>query len=145
MNPTTPSEPNVTQAVPFFRVSDMEASLRFYVDGVGFVMTKKWIDEGKLQWCWLELGDAALMLQEFRKEGHDSWVPEAKVGVGVSICFQCRDALAIYRDVASRGLQASRPFVGNGMWCTSLSDPDGYRLEFESLTDVPEETVLSDN
>jgi hypothetical protein len=121
----------------------MEASLRFYIDGVGFVMTKKWIDEGKLRWCWLELGDAALMLQEFRKEGHDSWVPETKVGVGVSICFQCRDALAIYRDVVSRGLQASRPFVGNGMWCTSLSDPDGYRIEFESLTDVPEETVLS--
>ena len=142
MSPT-PSEPNVTQVVPFFRVSDMEASLRFYIDGVGFVMTKKWIDEGKLRWCWLELGDAALMLQEFRKEGHDSWVPETKVGVGVSICFQCRDALAIYRDVVSRGLQASRPFVGNGMWCTSLSDPDGYRIEFESLTDVPEETVLS--
>jgi lactoylglutathione lyase len=69
-------------------------------------------------------------------------VPETKVGVGVSICFQCRDALAIYRDVVSRGLEASRPFVGNVMWCTSVSDPDGYRLEFESLTDVPEETVL---
>ena len=25
---------------------------------------------------------------------------------------------------------------------TFLSDPDGYRLELESLTDVPEETVL---
>lgn len=143
MNPTNSPEPNVTQAVPFFRVSDMEASIRFYLDGLGFVMTKKWLDEGKLRWCWLELGDAALMLQEFRKEGHDSWVPETKVGVGVSICFTCRDALAIYRDAIGRGLEASRPFVGNGMWCTSVSDPDGYRLEFESLTDVPEETVWS--
>jgi hypothetical protein len=25
-----------------------------------------------------------------------------------------------------------------------LSDPDGYHLEFESPTDVPEETKLSD-
>ena len=141
---STPSEPNVKQAVPFFRVSDMETSLRFYLDGLGFVMTKKWIDEGKLRWCWLELGDAALMLQEFRKEGLNSWTPETKVGVGVSICFQCRDALAIYRGVVSRGLEAARPFVGNGMWCASVSDPDGYRLEFESLTDMAEETVLSD-
>jgi catechol 2,3-dioxygenase-like lactoylglutathione lyase family enzyme len=139
-----PYEPNVTQAVPFFRVSDMETSLRFYLDGLGFVMTKKWIDEGKLRWCWLEIGDAAIMLQEFRKEGQNSWTPDAKVGVGVSICFICEDALAIYRDAIARGLEASRPFVGNGMWCTFLSDPDGYRLEFESLTDVPEETVLSD-
>jgi lactoylglutathione lyase len=131
---------NVKQAVPFFRVSNMEASLRYYVDGIGFKMTKKWIDEGKLRWCWLQLEGAALMLQEFRKEGHDSWIPKGKVGEGVAICFQCEDALAIYRDVTSRGIQASRPFVGNRMWVTSLSDPDGYKIEFESPTDVPEDT-----
>ena len=28
------------------------------------------------------------------------------------------------------------------MWVTSVTDPDGYRVEFESSTDVPEETVL---
>lgn len=76
--------PNVQQAAPFFGVPDIETSLRFYVDGLGFAMTKKWIDEGKLRWCWLDLGGAALMLQEFRKEGRESWVPEGKVGVGVS-------------------------------------------------------------
>ena len=135
--------PNVKQAVPFFSVSNIEQSLRFYVGGLGFEMTNKWIDEGKLCWCWLQLGGAALMLQEFRKEGHDSWVPEGKVGVGVSICFQCQDALAIYREVTSRGLPAARPFVGNSMWVTSLSDPDGYRIFFESPTDVPEETTLN--
>jgi hypothetical protein len=30
------------------------------------------------------------------------------------------------------------------MWVTSLSDPDGYRLDFESTTDVPEETEFSE-
>ncbi|MGH9838949.1 MAG: VOC family protein [Blastocatellia bacterium] len=140
----TKTEPNVKQAVPFFAVSNIGASVRYYVDGLGFKMTKQWIDEGKLRWCWLECGDAALMLQEFSREGHDSWTPEGKVGVGVSICFLCEDALAIYREVRSRGIQASKPFVGNGMWVTSLSDPDGYRIEFESYTDVPEETEFSE-
>lgn len=46
--------PNITQAVPFFWVSDLDLSLRFYVDGLGFTVTKKWIDDGKLRWCWLE-------------------------------------------------------------------------------------------
>ena len=138
-----PSEANVQQAVPFFAVSNIEASVRYYVDGLGFEMANKWIDDGKLRWCWLEHGGAALMLQEFRKEGHDSWVPKGKVGEGVSICFLCKDALAIYREVTARGIAATRPFVGNGMWVTSLSDPDGYRIEFESYTDVPEETVFS--
>ncbi|MGH9500874.1 MAG: VOC family protein [Terriglobales bacterium] len=143
-NTETKTETKVKQAVPFFRVSNMEESVRYYVDGLGFEMTKKWIDDGKLRWCWLEHGGAALMLQEFRKEGHDSWTPKGKVGEGVSISFICEDALAIYRELTSHGIKASRPFVGNGMWVTTLSDPDGYRLEFESCTDVPEETVLSD-
>ncbi|MGA8150162.1 MAG: VOC family protein [Terriglobales bacterium] len=144
MNLETKTAANVKQAVPFFRVSNMEESVRYYVDGLGFEMTKKWIDEGKLRWCWLQYGGAALMLQEFRKEGHDSWVPTGKVGEGVSICFLCEDALAIYREVTSRGIKASRPFVGNAMWVTVLLDPDGYRLEFESYTDAPEDTVFSE-
>ena len=56
----------------------------------------------------------------------------------------CADAIAIYHDAVSRGLTASRPFVGNNLWVTSLTDPDGYRLEFESPTDVPEDTVYSE-
>jgi lactoylglutathione lyase len=142
MESETKPAANVTQAVPFFNVTDIAASVRFYVDGLGFKMTKQWIDAGKLQWCWLEIGKAALMLQEYRKVGHGPQRPEGKLGLGVVISFQCRDALAIYREARSRGIQASRPFVGNGMWVTGMTDPDGYRLEFESPTDVPEETEL---
>jgi len=135
---------NVKQAVPFFGVSNIEQSVRYYVDGLGFQMTNKWIDEGKLRWCWLQNGGAALMLQEFKKEGHDSWVPADKVGVGVSVCFICEDALSIYRAIAARGIQAKKPFVGNAMWVTSVLDPDGYMLVFESPTNAPEETEFSE-
>jgi hypothetical protein len=134
------NEPNVERAVPFFFVSDMQRSLLWYVDGLGFTMTKQWIDQGQLRWCWLEHGKAALMLQEW----HPSRGPKGEVGEGVSVCFICRDALAIYREVTERGTQAEEPFVGNAMWVTSLTDPDGYRLFFESDTDVPEETKLSE-
>ena len=140
----TKTEPNVKQAVPFFGVSSIEASVRYYVDGLGFQITKQWVDDGKLRWCWLQHGNAALMLQEFLNEGHHANVPTEKLGVGVSICFICEDALAIYREVTARGIQASEPFVGNGMWVTSMSDPDGYRIDFESYTNVPEDTLLSE-
>jgi len=129
---------NVQQAVPFFMVSNIEASVRYYVIGLGFEMKNSWTPEGKLQWCWLENGGAGLMLQELRVP------PKGIVGEGVSICFTCNDALAIYREVTARGIEAAKPFVGNGMWVTSLRDPDGYRLDFESRTDVPEETVFSE-
>ena len=140
----TKTAANVKQAVPFFLVSNIEASLRYYIDGLGFRMTNKWIDEGKLRWCWLELGGAALMLQEFRKEGHNSWLPAGKVGEGVSISFQCQDALEIYRDVTARGIQTAEPFVGNNMWVVALVDRDGYKIEFESPTNVPEDTKFSE-
>ncbi len=136
----TAPDPNVQQAVPFLMVSNMEASLRFYIDSLGFRRTRKWVVDGKIRWCWLELGRAAIMLQEY---GPDSPLTNAKLGQGVSVCFQCRDALAIYRDALSRALEPQRPFVGNNMWVTILTDPDGYKLDFESPTDVPEETVYA--
>ena len=124
------TEPNVQQAVPFFRVSSMETSLRFYVDGLGFEMTKKWTPDGdgKVRWCWLHHGNAAIMLQEYRKEGANSWTPKSKVGVGVSICFLCKDALALYKDFKSRKIEAQRPFVGNAMWITSCKIPMATNL-----------------
>ena len=134
------SKPNVEQAVPFFMVSNMEASLRFYVEGLGFKRTNQWIVEEKIRWCWLQLGNAALMLQEY---GPDSPLRNQKLGQGVSVCFQCKDALAIYHEARARGLQPRTPFVGNNMWVTLIHDPDGYKLDFESPTDVPEETIYS--
>jgi len=139
---------NVKQAVPFFGVTSMQSSLRFYVDGLGFKMKNSWIPDraedqpdGRIRWCWLELGDAAIMLQEFRPEGK----PKETLGTGVNVCFQCEDALALYREFKSRGIQMrKRPFVGNRMWVVPVTDPDGYRIEFESPTDAPEEIELDE-
>jgi len=48
--------PSVRQAVPFFNVKNIEASLRFYVDGLGFTITQQWERDGRIHWCRLELG-----------------------------------------------------------------------------------------
>jgi len=140
---------NVKKAVPFFGVNNMESSLRFYVDGLGFTIKRQWVpegdkhypSEGKIRWCWLELGDAAIMLQEFMPQGR----PKETLGTGASVCFMCEDALALYREFKSRGVHMrNRPFVGNGLWVVGVTDPDGYRMEFESPTDAPEESELEE-
>jgi lactoylglutathione lyase len=138
-----PGRANVRQAVPFFGVRDIEASVRYYVDGLGFTRTISWTPDGRLRWCWLQNGGAAVMLQQFRDDGRHDPPPTDKLGIGVSVYFICENALAFYREVTARGIAASKPFVGNGMWVTSLTDPDGYHLHFESPTDVPEETEYS--
>ena len=134
---------DVSEVVPFLAVADMPASLAFYVDGLGFAMEGKWLDDGVLRWCRLRLGGASLMLQQFRTSGHDARRFGDTKGEGVVLCFFCADAVAFYRTAAERGLDATEPQVGNAMWVTEMIDPDGYRLLFESPTDVPEETKLS--
>lgn len=144
MGMKTADLPNIRQAVPFFGVKDIEKSLQFYVDGLGFTMSRHWDPQGRVRWCWLERDNVALMLQEYWKNDRPGGSPEGSLGNGVRICFMCTDAIAVYHDAKARGLEPSTPFVGNNLWVTSLVDPDGYRLDFESPTDVPEETVYSE-
>ena len=141
MEPNALCDDNLKQVVPFLGVTDMERSLHFYLDGLGFVMKNKWEPEGKIRWCWLTRGGASLMLQEYLPGCR----PEGVLGQGVTLSFQCEDAVALYREFRSRSLDAKEPFVGNSMWVTVLTDPDGYKLDFESMTDVPEETKLSEH
>ncbi len=126
---------NVQQAIPFLRVTNMTAAVRFY-EQLGFAITLRWEPGGSLRWCKLECGTAALMLQDKP--------PAGTLGVGVSICFMCTDALAIHDEAATRGLApADEPCVGNSLWVVSYRDPDGYRIDFESPTTVAEDTRLS--
>jgi catechol 2,3-dioxygenase-like lactoylglutathione lyase family enzyme len=135
------SQVGVRQLVPLLMVKSMDASLRFYVDGLGFTITNQWTPQGRIRWCWLEHGTAALMLQEWATDDSRRSELEGKLGAGVGLNFTCADALAFFHVVRERGLPVMQPFVGNRMWVASLLDPDGYSLHFESPTDTPEESV----
>jgi len=135
-------QPNIRLAVPFFMVRDMEASLDFYTNKLGFTITNQWTPRGKIEWCWLQREAVSLMLQEPRN--HDKFDQAGAKGNGVSICFQCADALALYHEFIAKGVNVKEPFVGNSMWVVCFTDPDGYKLDFESASDVEEETTYSD-
>ncbi|HMR82827.1 MAG TPA: VOC family protein [Niabella sp.] len=135
------SSNNIQLTVPFFMVTSMDASLQFYVDKLGFTLTNKWTPRGKIEWCWLQRDGVSLMLQEPRDKDQFN---ETEKGKGVSICFQCKDALALYHEFTKQNIEIKEPFVGNNMWVVCFTDPDGYRLDFESATAVPEETMYSE-
>jgi hypothetical protein len=81
------------------------------------------------------------MLQGFARRGAQTNRPAGELGLGVTVCFMCSDALAVRREALARGCAPTRnPFVGNRLWVVSYVDPDGYRLDFESPTDVEEDT-----
>ena len=43
MSASAQSSSNVKQVVPFFRITEMDRSLRFYIDGLGFTLKNKWL------------------------------------------------------------------------------------------------------
>jgi len=135
---------NVTDVAALLMVTSMERSLAFYVDGLGFTIKNRWMPDGKLRWCWMPLGGAALMLQEATESTRQKMVAAGKLGNGSALYFQCKDAVAIYRQAKERGIAGREPQVGNFNWEVFLHDPDGYHINFCSPTDLPEETLLSE-
>lgn len=138
------NQPNITLAVPFYMVSDMQASLKFFTEGLGFELKNSWAPHGKIEWCWLSRDGVSIMLQEPRLKDGQPFLSGDKPGAGLSIWFQCRDAIALYHEFKANGLNPDEPFVGNNLWDVRIAAPDGYYLHFESPTDVPEETKYSE-
>ena len=135
---------NVSAVVPLLMVTDMNRSLAFYVDGLGFTIENRWVPDGRLRWCWLSLGGAALMLQEALEPTRNKMAADGRLGNGVALYLQCSDALAVFQEASGRGVHALRePQVGNSAWEIFFADPDGYKINFSSPTSVPEETLLS--
>lgn len=65
------SSNNIQLAVPFFMVNDMQVSLKFYLDKLGFTLKNQWTPRGKIEWCWLQRDKVSIMLQEHRKEKYN--------------------------------------------------------------------------
>ncbi|MGB7760097.1 MAG: VOC family protein [Bryobacteraceae bacterium] len=144
MSTTVAASHNVTAVVPLLMVTDMERSLTFYVAGLGFTIQNRWVPDGRLRWCWMSLGGAALMLQEARESTREKMLTSGTLGNGAALYFQCTDAVAIYREAAAHGIHPLRePQVGNFAWEVFFADPDGYKINFSSPTDLPDETLLS--
>ena len=64
-----PGPPNISVAVPFFAVRNIEKSLNFYVDKSGFKILNQWKPRGRIARCWLQRHAVALMLQESQNGG----------------------------------------------------------------------------
>jgi glyoxylase I family protein len=119
----------VQDVVPLLFVEDIERSLAFYRDQLGFAIADKWEPQGKIAWCRLVRGGAALMLQQACDEDG----PAAGRGRGVGFFFQCDNADAIHIELCASGLLLDPPTTAfYGMKQLFFKDPDGYELCFQS-------------
>ena len=127
--PLTQSTGTVRELVPLLFVQDIERSMDFYRDGLGFEVASKWEPGGKLAWCRLQRDGSAVMLQQACEEDG----PAEGRGRGIGFFFICDDAGTIHAELSGRGVHLAPPQVAfYGMKQVFVKDPDGYELCFES-------------
>ncbi len=116
---------------PLLFVDDINRSLAFYTNLLGFELKQKWEPEGKLAWCLIARGGAELMLQQACEEDGLA----AGRGRGVGFYFACNDADAMHAEFLANGLTLDPPKVAfYGMKQLFVKDPDGYELCFQNPT-----------
>lgn len=112
---------------PSFTVSDLERSVHFYSDVLGFVVGERYTDaDGVLRGVRLKAGVCQLGLSQ------DDWAKgrDRQRGVAVRIwCTTAQDIDALAAKVTAGGgritQQADEPWGGRSL---SVDDPDGFHL-----------------
>ena len=116
-------------ARPVLHVSDVEASLRFYINGLGFTSPWRYDEDGRASVAQVDRQGCALILA-------DTW-PE-KIGKGlmfISLNVEpaTREAAVAALDALRAELAAKGVLVKEGSWGYRLlvvDDPDGNQLFF---------------
>jgi uncharacterized glyoxalase superfamily protein PhnB len=111
---------------PALTVDDLERSLSFYTEALGFTVEERWEEEGELKGVMLLAGTCHLGLSQ------DDWAKgrEREKGVGFRIFAETvQDLDAIAQRLREHGVDPDgpkeQPWGGRAL---SVTDPDGFKL-----------------
>jgi uncharacterized glyoxalase superfamily protein PhnB len=112
---------------PSFTVNDLERSLAFYTDVLGFTVGERWTDNGVLRGVTLKAGLCELSLSQ------DDWAKGRDRKKGEAVRISCRteqdiDALAERIKAAGGRLTEEPKDRSWGARTFSVDDPDGFHL-----------------
>jgi uncharacterized glyoxalase superfamily protein PhnB len=121
-----PESLRLRATTPGLTVNDVQASLAFYVDGLGFIVKQRWEREGQLLGAMLVAGRCELAV------GQDDWAKgrDRVKGVGFRIYAETTQSLdALAERLRARGIAAEGPLDTSwGARVVNVTDPDGFNL-----------------
>ncbi len=126
-----PENLRLRAAAPALTVNDLEASLSFYQDILGFWVADRIEEDGVLVAAMLHAGDVDLLIgQDDFAKGRDRLK-----GVGLRLyCITVQDIDELAETIKARGGTLDNEPTDQP-WGTrdfAISDPDGFRLTFSS-------------
>lgn len=138
-NSSIPDGPRRTGPDPFLArtlsasltVKDLERSLAWYQDVLGFIVDRKYEREGKLRAVALKAGDVLLLIGQ--DDGAKGW--ERVKGDGLSLTITTdQDVDAIAHRIKQRGgvLESEPADMPMGGRIFRLLDPDGFKFAISS-------------
>ena len=112
---------------PSFTVNDLEKSLGWYRDVLGFEVEEEWKDDGKVVGISLKAGEVTFMIgQDDWKKGYDR-----KKGEGFRLYCETKKSVDdLAKRIESKGGRLDGPPTDQP-WGTrdiSLTDPDGFKI-----------------
>src|SRR5512140_1628785 len=121
--------PSLRDASPSFTVNDLEKSLAFYRDVLGFKVEQEWKQDGQVLGVSFRAGKVTLMI------GQDDWKKgrDRTKGEGFRMYFEMgTDVDAFAKGIQARGgtlesPPADRPW---GFRDFNMTDPDGFKMTF---------------
>jgi uncharacterized glyoxalase superfamily protein PhnB len=112
---------------PSYTATDLQRSIAFYRDVLGFVVGDEWRDHGVLQGCEMRAGSVLFMLsQDDFAKGRDR-----KKGVGARLHVStAQDLDRLAEEIKARGgsLDQEPTDMPWGQRVFMISDPDGFKL-----------------
>jgi len=117
----------LSSASPSFTVNDLEKSLGWYRDVLGFKVEEEWKDDGKVVGVSLKAGNVSFMI------GQDDWKKgrDRRKGEGFRLYCETKKSVDdLARRIESKGGRLDGPPTDQP-WGTrdiSLTDPDGFKI-----------------
>lgn len=127
-----PESLRLRNPTPSLTVNDAAASLRFYVEGLGFTVKERWEKNGEFQGAMLVAGDCELGI------GQDDWAKgrDRVKGIGFSLYYETtQDLEAIAARARANGIEVNGPQdMPWGARLVGVTDPDGFKISFQRYT-----------
>lgn len=122
-----PEKVRLSEVSPSFTVNDLQKSLAWYQDVLGFAVDERWEQDGKLMGVSLRAGGVTFMI------GQDDWKKgrDRKKGEGFRLyCSTTQDVDALAQRIEARGgkLDQAPRDQPWGSRDFSLTDPDGFKI-----------------
>src|SRR5271168_3408782 len=138
-------------ARPVLHVKNVEASLRFYVDRLGFTSPWRFDEDGRAHVAQVDRQGCALILADTWPEKIGKGLMFISLNVSLNVSLndepQSREAAVAALDALRAELEANGVPVKDGSWGYRLlvvDDPDGNQLFFNYPAETPSGNVAGD-